>query len=58
MDGRPASSDLITGGDAPDREGYFFNPTLIGRLEQDSALVQEEIFGPVATPQTFADEQE
>lgn len=58
VDGRPASSDLITGGDAPDREGYFFNPTLIGRLEQDSALVQEEIFGPVATLQTFADEQE
>ena len=58
VDGRPESSVLITGGDAPDRDGYFFNPTLIGRLQQGDHLVQEEIFGPVATVQTFTTEQE
>jgi betaine-aldehyde dehydrogenase len=56
VDGRPPHSELLTGGDAPDRDGYFFNPTLIGRLNQDDQLVQEEIFGPVATVQTFTDE--
>lgn len=58
VDGRPEAADLITGGDAPAGDGYFFNPTLIGRLGQQDALVQEEIFGPVATVQTFANEEE
>lgn len=58
VEGRPAGAELLTGGDAPEREGYFFNPTLIGRLNQTDALVQEEIFGPVATIQTFKDEEE
>ena len=34
----------------------FFEPTLITGLEQDDELVQQEIFGPVATVQTFTDE--
>lgn len=58
VDNRPVGSDLILGGDAPDRPGFFFNPTLIGRLEQSDDLVQEEIFGPVATVQTFETEEE
>jgi betaine-aldehyde dehydrogenase len=58
VENRPASSDLVVGGDAPDRPGYFFNPTLIGRLGQTDDLVQEEIFGPVATVQTFRSEEE
>ncbi len=58
VESRPASSELVTGGDAPAGAGFFFNPTLIGRLEQDDDLVQQEIFGPVATVQTFSTEQE
>ncbi|MFI7067511.1 aldehyde dehydrogenase family protein [Kribbella sp. NPDC050124] len=58
VESRPATSDLIVGGDAPDGAGYFFNPTLIGRLDQTDDLVQEEIFGPVATVQTFSTEEE
>ncbi len=58
VENRPPSSELLLGGDSPDRAGYFFNPTLIGRLEQSDDLVQEEIFGPVATVQTFETEEE
>ncbi|GAB3059331.1 aminobutyraldehyde dehydrogenase [Intrasporangium mesophilum] len=58
VENRPADSHLIVGGDSPDLPGYFFNPTLIGRLNQTDELVTEEIFGPVATVQTFSSESE
>jgi betaine-aldehyde dehydrogenase len=58
VENRPPHAELLLGGDAPDRPGFFFNPTLIGRLEQHDDLVQQEIFGPVATVQTFRTEEE
>jgi aldehyde dehydrogenase (NAD+) len=49
--GREAGFSLLTGGsspvDNPDREGYFYQPTVFDRVRPDSALAQEEIFGPV-----------
>ena len=33
-------------------------PTVIGGLMQDDKLVQQEIFGPVITVQSFSDEDE
>lgn len=56
VDGRPAGTEVLTGGRAVDGPGYFYEPTLITGLDQDDDLVQQEIFGPVATVQTFADE--
>lgn len=58
VENRPASARLYTGGVAPESEGYFFPATLIGELSQDDDLVQEEIFGPVATVQRFSNEAE
>ncbi|WP_020170078.1 aldehyde dehydrogenase family protein [Gordonia polyisoprenivorans] len=55
---RPAHAKLVTGGKKVEGDGFFFEPTLITGLRQDDALVQEEIFGPVATVQTFTDEAE
>jgi betaine-aldehyde dehydrogenase len=56
VDGRPARSEILLGGKAPARKGFYYEPTLVGGLEQDDELVQEEIFGPVATVQEFTDE--
>ncbi|MGW0819218.1 aldehyde dehydrogenase [Streptomyces viridiviolaceus] len=39
-------------------EGQYYAPTLLTDVAQDSEIVQEEVFGPVLTLQTFADEQE
>ncbi|MGW6140293.1 aldehyde dehydrogenase [Streptomyces sp. NPDC055140] len=39
-------------------EGQFYAPTLLTDVAQDSEIVQEEVFGPVLTLQTFADEGE
>jgi betaine-aldehyde dehydrogenase len=53
---RPATAKVITGGNVIDGPGFFFEPTLITGVSQHDELVQQEIFGPVATVQTFSDE--
>jgi betaine-aldehyde dehydrogenase len=54
----PASAQVVLGGKRPDLPGYFVEPTVVTGLGQRDELVQEEIFGPVVTVQTFADEAE
>lgn len=39
-------------------EGLFFEPTLFEPLNNEAEIVQREVFGPVLTIQTFADEAE
>nr|WBO75758.1 aldehyde dehydrogenase [Streptomyces sp. SBE_14.2] len=39
-------------------EGQYYAPTLLTDVAQDSEIVQEEVFGPVLTLQTFATEEE
>ncbi|MFF4800743.1 aldehyde dehydrogenase [Streptomyces sp. NPDC001351] len=39
-------------------DGHYYAPTLLTDVRQDSEIVQEEVFGPVLTLQTFADEEE
>jgi acyl-CoA reductase-like NAD-dependent aldehyde dehydrogenase len=44
-------STLVAGGqqltESPESEGYYYAPTLFDHVSADSALAQEEIFGPV-----------
>ena len=49
---------VLTGGSAPDHAGYFFTPTVLADVPAGSALLREEIFGPVAPISTFTDEAE
>ncbi|MGY0020948.1 aldehyde dehydrogenase [Streptomyces sp. cg35] len=39
-------------------EGQYYAPTLLTDVAQESEIVQEEVFGPVLTLQTFGDEDE
>lgn len=55
---RPTSSTVLHGGNRADRPGFYLEPTLISGLGQEDDLVQQEIFGPVMTAQTFGDEAE
>ncbi|HEY0212439.1 MAG TPA: aldehyde dehydrogenase family protein [Paenirhodobacter sp.] len=57
-DSRTAGATLLTGGRAFDHQGYFYRPTLITDVEATNPAVTEEIFGPVLTVQTFADEDQ
>jgi betaine-aldehyde dehydrogenase len=53
---RPAAAKILFGGERPELPGFFLQPTLIAGLSQDDDLVQQEIFAPVMTVQTFTDE--
>ncbi len=55
---RAAGAKILTGGKVLDKSGYYYPPTLIANVEQDSEVVQEEIFGPVLTIQSFANDEE
>lgn len=54
----PAHAKVVTGGKALEGKGYFIEPTIVDNMRQDDEAVQEEIFGPVLTVQTFATEEE
>ncbi len=58
VDRAPAHASVVTGGEALGPAGYFYAPTVIDNLRQSDELVGTEIFGPVITVQTFADEDE
>jgi succinate-semialdehyde dehydrogenase/glutarate-semialdehyde dehydrogenase len=48
---------VVTGGRAPDRRGYFYLPTVLG-VPADAPILGTEIFGPVAPVVRFSDEAE
>jgi succinate-semialdehyde dehydrogenase / glutarate-semialdehyde dehydrogenase len=47
---------VVTGGGAPDRRGYFYTPTLLDDVSAEAAILNSEIFGPVAPVVRFTDE--
>ena len=51
-------AELVTGGKRIDRAGYFVEPTIFDRVESESRIAQEEIFGPVLSVLTYSDEAE
>ncbi len=53
-----AGGECLFGGAPMDVPGYFYQPTLMAVRESSSPAIAEEIFGPVLTMQTFADEEE
>ncbi|MFI7697455.1 gamma-aminobutyraldehyde dehydrogenase [Nonomuraea sp. NPDC049480] len=52
----PPHAKILTGGQRVGDKGYFFAPTIVDGLKQDDEMVQNEVFGPVITVQTFTDE--
>jgi succinate-semialdehyde dehydrogenase/glutarate-semialdehyde dehydrogenase len=53
-------ADVLAGGSAPKdfNRGYFFEPTVLGRVPDEARVMTEEPFGPVAPLTTFADYDE
>ena len=46
----------LLGGRAPERKGYFYEPTLLDGVSAQAAILNTEIFGPVAPVVRFTDE--
>ena len=51
-----AGGRLVTGGEAPDRKGYFYLPTVLDNVPRGAGILGEEIFGPVAPVVRFTDQ--
>lgn len=49
---------IVRGGERWKEDGLWYEPTLIEPKDNYSEVVQREVFGPVLTLQTFADERE
>jgi len=49
---------VLTGGKSPEGTGYFYPATVLTNVSDYSKMLNEEIFGPVASIQTFKSEDE
>jgi acyl-CoA reductase-like NAD-dependent aldehyde dehydrogenase len=49
-------AQVVVGGEPIKRAGYFYAPSLVTNVQQDSEIVKKEVFGPVVTVQRFADD--
>ncbi len=49
---------VLTGGTKPDGPGFFYPATVLTDVPDSAAMLRDEIFGPVASIQTFKSEDE
>ncbi|MBV7485273.1 NAD-dependent succinate-semialdehyde dehydrogenase [Bordetella sp. BOR01] len=57
-DAKKHGGKIALGGEPLDRKGFFFSPTVVTELPDDSMLMTEEPFGPVAPVVRFKDTDE
>jgi succinate-semialdehyde dehydrogenase/glutarate-semialdehyde dehydrogenase len=57
-DARERGARALIGGERVAGPGYFFAPTVLADIAEDSRLLREEIFGPVAPIATFSSEEQ
>jgi acyl-CoA reductase-like NAD-dependent aldehyde dehydrogenase len=55
---RQNGDEIVRGGKRAERGGLWYEPTLVVPRGNESEIVQREVFGPVLTFQTFADEDD
>ncbi len=50
-------AEILVGGERPPsmKRGYYFEPTVLQGVEQDSDIMQHEVFGPVTPLKEFSD---
>ena len=53
--GRTAGATAICGGGAPQRDGFFVEPTVLIDTNEQMEVIREEIFGPVVAAMPFSD---
>ncbi|KAG4081030.1 hypothetical protein HA402_010201 [Bradysia odoriphaga] len=57
-DAKKHGGKVVLGGEPLDRKGFFFAPTIVTELPDDSMLMTEEPFGPIAPVVRFTDTDE
>lgn len=58
IDDAKANGVICAGGKAPDRPGYFVEPTIVRDIEDGTRVVDEEQFGPIMPIVRIADERD
>ena len=58
VDALPDHAVVELGGKRQGDAGYFYEATIVSGLAQNDSAVQDEIFGPVITVQSFSDEKQ
>ena len=53
-----AGATVVLGGGRPEREGAFYNPTILTNITPDMPTYDQELFGPVASIYIVKDEAE
>jgi betaine-aldehyde dehydrogenase len=56
VDRTPDHASVVAGGHRQGDRGFFYEPTVVDGLRQNDEMIQNEIFGPVITVQSFDDE--
>lgn len=54
-EGQKAGATVAVGGDCPEGEGFYVNPTVLVDVKPEMSVVRDEIFGPVLVAQRFDD---
>jgi acyl-CoA reductase-like NAD-dependent aldehyde dehydrogenase len=57
-DARSRGASILTGGNSINRDGYFYEPTLVSHVDHNMKIVKEEVFGPAAPIIVVNDEEE
>jgi acyl-CoA reductase-like NAD-dependent aldehyde dehydrogenase len=47
-DARRKGAKIVVGGQPINREGFFYEPTIISNVDHEMEVVKEEVFGPAA----------
>ena len=58
QDTKNNGATILTGGEIPQKPGYFIPPTLVTDVADDSRIVSEEQFGPVVPILKFTDPED
>jgi betaine-aldehyde dehydrogenase len=53
LDRTPDHAEIVAGGRRIGDRGYFLEPTVVAGLGQRDEMIQDEVFGPVITVQSF-----
>ena len=52
-------ANILTGGQrGDDREGYFYQPTVLTNVDHDMTIMRDETFGPILPVMTFKSDEE
>ena len=52
-DAKSKGAEVMLGGNRQDKQGFFFDPTVLSHVPLDAAIMNDEPFGPVAVMRPF-----